>query len=251
MWKMKKTRLAIVMTVMVFLGLMAGRSSAEEPKVSGFASLDVVSSYVWRGIKSTPNIAVQPSVGISYGAFSANLWANYDAKNSKHTETDLTMDYGFSFDKLSLNVGYIYYALEGLNDTQEFYAAAGYDTLLKPKLALFYDFDEGNGAYIVASVGHTLELATDIPLNLGASASYNLNNRIMGSPDGVKADFSNFYIAELTASVSIPVAKNISISPKFAYAFALSDDAKNAIKAVNYGDSSSTLYGGINISLSF
>jgi hypothetical protein len=247
MKNVKKVILAVVMAV----GILTGSAYAEEPKVTGFASVDLMSNYVWRGIKSTPGMAVQPSVGISYGSFSTNLWANYDAKNSEHTETDLTMDYGFSFDKVALNLGYIYYAFEGLNDTQEFYVALGYDTILKPKLTVYYDFDEGDGVYIVASVGHSFELAKDIPLNLGASASYNINNKIMGSPDGVKADFSDFYIGELTASVGIPVAKNISITPKIAYSLALSDDAKTAIKGVNYGDSSSILYGGVNLTLSF
>lgn len=232
------------------VGILAGSVYAEEPKVSGFASVDVMSNYVWRGIKSTPNMAIQPSVGISYGSFSTNLWANYDAKNSEHTETDLTLDYGFSFDKVSLNIGYIYYAFEGLNDTQEFYVAAGYDTILKPKLTVYYDVDEGNGAYIVASVGHSFELMKDIALNLGASASYNVNNKIMGlDKDG--NDFSDFYLGEVTASVGIPLTKNISITPKIAYAFALSSDAEDAIKGVNYGDKSSILYGGVNLTLSF
>lgn len=248
--EMRKAKI-IILAVAMAVGILAGSVYAEGPKVSGFASVDVMSNYVWRGIKSTPGMAVQPSVGITYGSFSTNLWANYDAKNEEQTETDLTLDYGFSFDKVSLNVGYIYYAFEGLNDTQEFYVAAGYDMILKPKLTVYYDFDEGNGAYIVASVGHSFNLTKDIPLNLGASASYNVNNKIMGSPDGIEEDFSDFYIGELTASVGIPVAKNISITPKIAYSFALSDDAEDAIKGVNYGKDSSILYGGLNLTLSF
>ena len=34
-----------------------------------------------------------------------------------------------------------------------------YDTLLKPSLAVYYDFDEGNGAFLVASIGHSFEVA--------------------------------------------------------------------------------------------
>jgi len=232
------------------VGILTGTSFAEETKVAGYASVDVMSNYVWRGAKYTPNMAVQPSVGITYGSFSTNLWANYDAKHEEQTETDLTLDYGFSFDKVSLNVGYIYYAFDGFNDTQEVYAAVAYDTILKPKLTVYYDFDEGNGAYILASVGHSFSLVKDIALNLGASASYNINNKIMGlDEDG--DDFSDFYNGELTASVGIPVTKNISITPKIAYSFALSDDAEDAIKGVNYGDESSILYGGVNLTLSF
>lgn len=246
-----KTVNSIIWAAIITVGILAGSVSAEETKVSGYASVDVMSNYVWRGIKSTPNMAIQPSVGIAYGPFSTNLWANFDAKNGEHTETDLALDYGFSLGKIGLNIGYIYYAFEGLNDTQEAYVAVSYDTFLKPKLTVYYDFEEGNGVFLIASVSHSLELAKDIPFNLGASASYNMNNKIMGSPDGVKEDFSSFYNGELSASVGIPVAKNISVTPKVAYSFALTNDAKNAIRALNYGDSSSILYGGLNLALSF
>jgi uncharacterized protein (TIGR02001 family) len=239
--------LAAVLTVAAFAAVAA----AEDSKFSGYASVDVMSNYVWRGIKSSPNMAIQPSVGIGYGAFSTNLWANYDTKTDKHTETDLTLDYGMSFNKLSVNVGYIYYALEGLPDTQEVYLSASYDTILQPKLTIYGDFDQGDGGFVVASIGHSFDLAKDIPFNLGASASYNINNKIMGSPDGVKTRFSNFYNGELSASVGIPITAHVSMTPKVAYSFALTDDAKNAIKSVNFGDSSSVLYGGLNLTLSF
>jgi hypothetical protein len=246
---MKGIRSAAAILAVVIL-CMVGTASAET-KTSGYASVDFMSNYVWRGIKSTPNAAIQPSVGITYGAFSTNLWANYDANSHKETETDLTLDYGFSFGKVGVNVGYIYYAFNGIHDTQELYVSATYDTFLSPKLAIYADFDQGDGAFVIASVSHAFELAKDIPLTLGASASYNINNKIMGSPDGEKEDFSNFYNSELTASVGIPITGNLSIAPKIAFSFPLSTDAKNAIKSVNFGDSGSVLYGGLNVTLSF
>jgi hypothetical protein len=241
---------AIVTIFTLLFVFIAGAASAEI-KTSGYASVDFMSNYVWRGIKSTPNAAIQPSIGIAYGAFSTNLWANYDANTHKATETDLTLDYGFSFGKVGLNVGYIYYAFNGVHDTQELYLAAAYDTFLNPKLAIYADFDQGDGAFVIASVSHAIELAKDIPLTLGASASYNINNKIMGSPDDEKEDFSNFYNGELSAAVGIPITGNLSITPKIAYSFPLSTDAKNAIKRVNFGDSGSVLYGGLNVTLSF
>ena len=45
--------------------------------------------------------------------------------------------------------GYIYYALNNANDTQELYLSAAYDIMLKPTLAVYYDFDEGNGAFML------------------------------------------------------------------------------------------------------
>jgi hypothetical protein len=247
---MKKITVMVLAAVLI-ISVFATVAAAEESKFSGYASVDVMSNYVWRGIKSSPNMAIQPSVGIAYGGFSTNLWANYDAKTSNATETDLTLDYGTAFDKLGVNVGYIYYAFDGLPDTQEVYVSASYDMLLQPKLVFYWDYEQGDGGFVIASIGHSFDLAKDVPLNLGASASYNINNKIMGSPDGVKSDFSNFYNGELSASVGIPIIAHVTMTPKVAYSFALTDDAKNAIKSVNYGNSSSVVYGGVNLTLSF
>jgi uncharacterized protein (TIGR02001 family) len=246
---MKKITVMVLAAVFI-ISVFATMAAAEESKFSGYASVDVMSNYVWRGIKSSPNMAIQPSVGIAYDGFSTNLWANYDVQNSNATETDLTLDYGMSFDKLGVSVGYIYYAFDGLPDTQEVYVGASYDMLLQPKLVVYWDYEQGDGAFVIASIGHSFDLTKDIPLNLGASASYNINNKIMGPGEDGSA-FSNFYNAELSASVGIPVTSHVSVTPKMAYSFALSDDAKNAIKAVNFGDSSAVLYGGINLTLSF
>ena len=166
------------------------------------------------------------------------------------TETDLTLSYTRSLDKWTFGAGYIYYALNNANDTQELYLSAAYDTLLKPSLAVYYDFDEGNGAFLVASIGHSFDVGKGLNLNLGASASYNINNKVMGfDEDG--DDFSNFYNAELSSSLNIPVWKAITVTPKIAYSFPLSDDAEDAIEAISDDGDSDIFYGGVNITLSF
>jgi hypothetical protein len=246
--------LAIALTLMVF----AGSLYAEETKTSGYASVDVMSNYVWRGQKLSNSWVVQPSVGITYGVFGANIWANYDSDakidegdgHGEFNETDITLNYTRSIDKITLTAGYIYYALNNANDTQELYLSAGYDTLLTPTLTLYYDFDEGNGAFLVASISHSFEVSKDIALNLGASASYNINNKVMGfDKDG--DDFSNFYNGEVSSSLSIPISKAITLTPKIAYSFPLSNDAKNAIKSISDDGDKDIFYGGINMTLSF
>jgi len=248
--------LTVVLTLMVSVGSLY----AAETKTSGYASVDVLSNYVWRGQKLSNNWVVQPSVGITYGSFGANLWSNYDSDRAEatdsdtghgeFTETDLTLNYSFSVKKFNFVAGYIYYALEGANDTQELYLSSDYDTLLKPALTIYYDFDEGNGAFIVASIGHSFEVSKDIALNLGASASYNINNKVMGFDKNGK-DFSNFYNAEISSSVSIPVWKAITVTPKVACSFPLSSDAKEAIKKISDDRDKDIFYGGVNVTLSF
>lgn len=249
---MKKIRIAVIGTIMMICAF-AGIGYAEGPKTSGYASVDVMSNYVWRGQKLTDSWAIQPAVGITYGSFGANIWANYDVDLTEVTETDITLSYTRSWDKFTFGAGYIYYAFDGFDDTQELYLSAAYDMLLSPKITLFYDFDEGDGAFIIASIGHSIDLSgmtKGAALNLGASASFNIKDGIMGrDADGEK--FTNFYNGELSAALTIPVADNISITPKLAFSFPLTDDAKDAIKGVSYDQDSSIVYGGINLTLSF
>jgi hypothetical protein len=245
-------------TITLIILCLAGTVFAGEMKTSGSASVDVMSNYVWRGQKLSNGWVVQPSVAITYGVFGANLWANYDSDakvdegdgHGEVSETDLTLSYTRSIDKWTFGTGYIYYGLNGVPDTQEFYLSAGYDTLLKPSLTVYYDFDEGNGVFVVASVGHSLEVAKGVNLNLGAYASYNINNKVMGL-DKNSDDFSNFYNAELSASLNIPVWKSITVTPKVAYSFPLSNDAEDAIQSLSDDGDKDIFYGGMNVTLSF
>jgi hypothetical protein len=254
---MKRFRIGIIVMILI-LSASAANLYAGEQKVSGSASIDMMSNYVWRGQKVSNSWVLQPSVGISYGAFSANIWANYDSDSKidegddhgEFTETDLTLNYSYAIDKWNLAAGYIYYALDGTNDTQEIYLSASYDILLSPTLTFYYDYDEGQGAFIIASIGHSFDLANDIPLKLGASASFNIDNKIMGT-DSEGNEFSNFYNGEITASVSIPLTKALSVTPKAAYSFPLSNDAKEAIKNISDDGDKDIFYGGINLTLSF
>ena len=257
MKSVKKVLLAAVMVA----GILTGSAYAEGPKVAGFASVDVMSNYVWRGIKVSNSWVVQPSVGITYGGFGANIWGNYDSDvtewtsngetgHGELTETDITLTYTATIDKFTLVGGYIFYAFEGYNDTQEIFGSVTYNTLLSPTLTVYYDYDEGNGAFITASVGHTFSLPKDMGLKLGALVSYNIENGIMGlDNDGDK--FSNFYNAELNAALTIPVTKAISITPKLAYSFALSNDAEDAMQGLANDGSNDVFYGGVNVTLSF
>jgi hypothetical protein len=258
--KMKSLGRVLLAAVMA-VAILAGNVYADEPKVTGFASADVMSNYVWRGIKVSNSWVVQPSVGITYGDFGANIWGNYDSDvaeatskgdtgHGEMTETDFTLTYTKSLGKFTLGGGYIYYAFDGFNDTQEVFASVAYDMLLNPTLTVYYDYDEGNGAFIIASIGHTFKLPKDMGLKLGALASYNIENGIMGFNDSGDK-FTNFYNAELNAALTIPVTKAISVTPKMAYSFALSDDSKDAMRGLANDGDHDILYGGVNVTLSF
>jgi hypothetical protein len=243
---MKKNILILTLTLL----LTFSASVLYATETSGSASVDVMSNYVWRGQKLSNGTVVQPSVGITYGGFGANLWANYDTGPNEHNETDLTLNYTFLIDKFSLDAGYIFYTLDGAEDTQEVYLAFGIDTLLNPALTVYYDFDEGDGAFIVASIGHSFALPQNLAINLGASASYNVENLIMGT-DTNGEEFNDFYNGEVAVSISIPVTDAISVEPKAAYSFPLSNDSEDALMAISDDADDEIFYGGINVTLSF
>lgn len=253
---MKNVTLSII--AVMIMALWAPALPAAE--TSGSASVDFLSQYVWRGQQLSDEMVIQPSVGITYGGFGANLWANYDTDTNEHNETDLTLNFSNTVDKLSYDAGYIYYALDGSgddgsgNDTQEIYLTLGYDVILSPSITVYYDFDEGDGAFIVASVGHSFGLPHNLSLDLGASASYNVDNLVMGT-DEDGDEFSDFYNGSLSASLSIPVTDAISVTPLIAYSFPLSNDAEDVLEdiaeAVTDDRDADVVYGGVNISLSF
>lgn len=257
---MRQKTCLLIFTILIAIAFPVLAEETKGAEVSGSASVDIMSNYVWRGQKLSDDYVIQPSTEITYNGFSVNLWGNWDSDQAgsgagEHTETDLTLNYTYLIDMVSLDAGYIYYAFDGsANDTQEFYISTTINTILAPSLTLYIDVDEGDGSFLVAAIGHSLEFSKILSLNLGASASVNFNNTVMGTNNDGDT-FSGLYNGEVSASLGVAVNDNLSIEPKIAYSFPLSDDAEDALEAI--ADASSDdkeadiFYGGLNITLSF
>lgn len=248
---------AVVFGLMVLaLGLVFTPQTASAFEGEAEASVDVLSTYVWRGQNLGGNEGVvQPSIGISGENFSVNLWANYDDETHEHNETDLTVGYSRAMEGYSVDVGFIYYALEGAdNDTKEIYAGVSLDMPLSPSVTYYYDIDEGSGGFAVISVGHSLEVTKEVGLDLGFSVGVNFDNEIMQTDvdgDGDMDEFDDLYNAEISAALSYALADGITISPKLAYSFAASSDADDTLELINSNGDSDVLYGGVGIAVSF
>ena len=76
-----------VLALMIMSTFCVSALYAVETETSGYASVDIMSNYVWRGQKLSDSWVIQPSVGITYGGFGANLWSNFDS-DWKGEDTD-------------------------------------------------------------------------------------------------------------------------------------------------------------------
>lgn len=214
------------------------------------ASVGGFSSYIWRGYRLSENaLQVQPSATVSLGGFSANVWAEYDSDRDEWLEVDTTAAYARSFDRLTMEIGYIHYDVQqGGLDSDEIYIKSGYDCLLNPSLAVYADVNEGTGAFIVAGISHPIELTGDAGLEIGASVSMIVNDGYVAVDDDGE-EFSGFFNGDLSVSSSIALGEYVTISPLVAYTVALSDDASDAIKSANSDGDNAFFYGGLTLTV--
>ncbi len=185
----------------------------------------VNSMYLWRGLDLSPDsdFVVQPGLDLSYNGFSAGIWANYDEDSSTINETDVSLEYSFDIDAVSLAIGNISYLMDEAEDTNELYLGATFNILLSPSLTIFYDWDQSSetGIFLTAAVSHSLELMDGLDLNLDGLLSFNIENY------SVSEEYSNFHNAELSASIDWLVTDALTITPAITFSMPLTDDAED------------------------
>ncbi|MBN1625052.1 MAG: hypothetical protein JW944_00895 [Deltaproteobacteria bacterium] len=236
----------VIISTMIFL-IVSANAFAEEEAPTASADLGLVSTYMWRGWKlSEDKIVVQPSMSISHKGLGFNAWSSLSSDPSSGdsaSETDFTVSYDTNAGPLGIGIGYIYYDLEQaapgieddfVEDSQEFYLSASYDTILAPSLTLYRDFISFPGYYISLGLGHSIEIADSINLDFSGAFGYYMVDDDSGLQDGL-----------LSASISIPVTEYISLSPSVSYSFPLSDDAEDFL------GHSGEVFGGVVLSFSF
>lgn len=236
------------------LTLAPSIARAEESAPTADASVAFMSQYIWRGwAYSKDSMVIQPSMTVSQSGFAMNLWGNLDTEQysaggnetSNFNETDLTLSYDGSTGKISYGAGYIYYGLDGANDSQEVYASISLDLPLAPSLKIYKEITGVQGWYANLGVSHSVALAGDIALDLSASAGY-YDNEI---------DYNALHDGLVGASISLPIAKNITLTPSVSYSFPLSSKASDKLEADNeatIGDrEDSFIFGGLSLGISF
>ncbi len=241
-WIIRQTA-AVGSLIVIFGSVHVG---AEEAKPEASADIALLSKYIWRGFElSDGGVVMQPSATVSYQGFSLNLWGNLDTNyymndDAEFSETDMTLSYATGIGPVGLDIGYIYYALDG-SDTGEIYISAGLDTFLSPSVSIYRDIDAFPGWYVNVGVSHSIELGNGMTLDLSASLGY---------MDVDDTDYQEFHDGLISVGLTIPLGQYLSLSPIVAYSYGLSSKADAAFAAGPSAESS-FLLGGVTLSMAF
>jgi hypothetical protein len=267
-------RVKVLGAAVLVAGMAAAPATASAQAEIG-AQVDLFSSYVWRGLSLTNKPVAQPSAYLAFPAGAASVtvggWASIDIGEYDDPEDDISEGGGVgSFNLTEFNpyvevavpagkatitggvVGYIYPNDFGLTDdfnTWEVYGKVGFDVPLAPEVAVYYDIDKIEGAYIEGSVTHSLPLNEKLSLDLGALAGFSAGQHAdlddLGDP---QAEFFNFLDNGLTHvdfSAGLPLtAGAFSITPVVHFQISGDDFAKITSPT---DDSDVKLWGGVSI----
>ncbi len=215
------------LTFLSLVTLSTAASAYAGADVTGSANLSINSKYLWRGFDLSPDsdFVVQPGVDLSLGGFTLGYWSNWDEEAGELNETDITLDYSFeAWGPISVSLGNVYYALDGMADTNELYLAVSLDTVLNPTITVNWDWDqaEKTGLFWMVGISHGFALSDTVRFNIGAMVGYNLES------DYSVGDYSDFHHGELSAGFDWEAVRGLVLSPTLIYSFPLSDKAEDA-----------------------
>lgn len=258
---MKNICTGILMGI-TMISFISSFAAAEEDKPAASAAMGAFSKYIWRGYElSDDSVVVQPSVTVGYKGFTMNLWGNLDtdfddrdpatSDKKEWTETDLTLEYARKFGPVRLGLGYIYYDLDGVDDSEELYLSGALDVFLAPTLTVYREISHVPQWYVRLGIGHSFDLGRGMSLDLVGSIAYNYSDDEAFTKENSTEKYRCFHDGNFSAGLKIPMGKYLVVNPVLAYSFPLSDTARDHIRATSFSDDSDFLYGGVNISLSF
>jgi uncharacterized protein (TIGR02001 family) len=215
----------------------------------------VMSNYVWRGIRLSDGPVYQASATISAKGFSANVWGNFDFDAKKYNETDITLSYSRDIKKLSLEAGFIHYAIVDAEDSDEIYAGFSLDVLLQPSMKAYFDVNAGKGVFLQPSIGHSVEISKRASLDFKLNIGIAINDGYTGVRDSGQ-EYVAFHNAELNIACPIALSKHWNMKPQVGMTTPLSRAGREAIRNASVWESNDTfngtiVYGGMTFSYSF
>jgi len=275
----KKVLVGMILLLAISFPVMIARADGS-PFTTTF-STDVLSQYIWRGLAFSKDSAViQPSITMTYGDWSANVWGNFDTArhsdnpfylfngsllgqegNAKWSETDITVSWTHTVcTNFSVLLGNVYYAVQpplSATDLDEVFGGVSYT--FPWFTAAFTSYGEVTHT---ADVWLELDLTRSIPtdclykgsaLNLDASFGYSWlphHNNILDE-EGDLGSFSQFQTCWLTANLTFPICKYVTIAPKIGVSLPLTDRASNYLDANSLDGKAYHVWGGLNVTATF
>jgi uncharacterized protein (TIGR02001 family) len=188
--------------VFVLAAVFALNVQAQESSWS--IGADLVSNYIWRGLKFGTGPALQPTLEYSTGGFAIGAWGSYGLTDDEAPETDLYASYNFELSETSsFSVSLTDYYFPGT--TKYFDAASHY---FEPAVALGLGDFSLSAAYMISNQPGD-EDVEDFYLQAGYTVgSVNL---FIGGGDGQYSTSGDFNIS----NIGIGTSKEIKITDSF------------------------------------
>ncbi len=218
-----------------------------EYNIEATATIDVYNKYMWRGFTLDTDPVIQPGFNLSGYGITVSFWGSYDASQDDAAgsdEQDFTIDYTCEFEYASISAGHTYYAFPSADTySKEWYIGGSLPVILSPSVTYYKDYGKeaqggGDGTYLNLAISHSITAfeEPEITLDLGASVGFNDKLFIAGKGGDIT----------LTAGLTIPLTKSLTISPVVGYVSPFGD-----LKDVNDGNQKKRTYGGFSIGCSF
>ena len=155
-----------------------------------------------------------------------------------------------------LSGGYIYYAFEAADDSQELFLKIAGNFLLSPTLAIYQEIANYPGTYLNLGISHSINLTKEITLDLGGSIGYQISdtNKIVQYNSQLLPTTNKYnalHDGNLSVGLTIPFGKYFSVKPVMYYSLPLSDDAKYRIQGTSLSNKYDFFYGGVILTASF
>jgi uncharacterized protein (TIGR02001 family) len=224
-----------------------------EDKPTATLSTDFLSQYLFRGVAfSAESAVIQPSLTLAYKGLSLNVWGNFDtneklfSQHEKWNETDITLSYSREIYKnLTGTIGYIYYSLpNSTEDSNEFFLGLSYAfPWFTVGVTGYREFNFYPGWWMQIDLSRNFKLPWyDMNIDVGASFGY---------LDSSTQHFADWHSGTLTAALNIPINKYITISPRIGFAFPLTADAWDNVRANSWDGQPDHVFGGLRVTASF
>ncbi|MDA3923581.1 MAG: hypothetical protein PF904_02645 [Kiritimatiellae bacterium] len=268
---MKKLLIVALAMVAVASTCMAQEvAEAEGIPLSFDVTLDIYSSYVWRGYQVNDDPVAQPGAVASldlgeYGSIFAGVWANYDFNNFSggdnradgFSELDYTLSYAIDLKDFSLEVGHIWYSYPVFSDeeydvsTEEIFVSIAYNNdIVTPSLTVYHDYsddDDVEGTYASVALSKDFEITEQVSASVFASlggCDEDYADSYYGAADGN-------YLLDGNVGVSTSYAINdyLSVGATLVWTSVVDSDVRDVADA--NGLDQDMLWGGLNLAASF